>query len=398
MSEALNTLLLKKNEDRRIKSGHLWIYSNEVDTAATPIKTLTPGEQLRIEAHNGRFLGIAYVNPNSLICARLISRDEHPLDRSLLVHRIKIALGLRQRFFSEPYYRAVYGESDLLPGLVVDRFGEHLSVQITTVGMEAVTEHIIDALDKVLKPKSILLRNDSSARAMEGLPSRVDAALGEPPAEVAVRENGVSFIAPLREGQKTGWFYDQRPNREWLRPLVHGKRVLDVFSYVGAFGVQALAFGAREVWCVDASEKALDMAQKNAELNQAGDRLTTVQGDAFESLKALKDNNERFDVVIVDPPAFIKRKKDVAEGTNAYRRINELAMRLLEKDGLLLAGSCSMHLPRESLHEVVRASGRHLDRHVQILAEGMQGPDHPEHPSIPETRYLKALLARVVLV
>lgn len=389
---------LKKNEERRLKAGHLWIYSNEVDVAQTPIKELPPGVQVRIEGHSGQPLGTAYVNAHSLICGRVISRADQWLDSSLLVHRIKVALGLRERFFEQPYYRLVYGESDLLPGLVVDRFGEHLCVQITTAGMELLTEEVVAALDKVLKPKSILLRNDGAARAFESLPEQVVAALGEPPTEVELSENGVRFLAPLYDGQKTGWFYDQRPNRAWLKGLVAGKRVLDVFSYIGAFGVQALAYGAREVWCADASARALDGAQKNAELQGAGDRLVTLEGDAFASLKALKDSDERFDLVIVDPPAFIKRKKDIKAGSEAYRRINELAMRLLDRDGLLLAGSCSMHLPRETLHDLIRASGRHLDRHVQILAEGMQGPDHPEHPSIPETRYLKAFLARVVRV
>ncbi|WP_205527434.1 class I SAM-dependent rRNA methyltransferase [Teredinibacter turnerae] len=389
---------LKKNEDRRLKAGHLWIYSNEVDVAQTPLKNILPGSQLRVESASGQLLGTAYVNPHSLICARMVTRTDQPLDRSLLVHRIKIALSLRERFFPEPFYRLIYGESDLLPGLVVDRFGEHLCVQTTTAGMELMTDEIIAALDKVLRPSSILLRNDSSAREFENLPEQVVAALGEPPAEVELIENGVRFIAPLHDGQKTGWFYDQRPNRAWLKGLVEGKRVLDVFSYVGAFGVQALAWGAKDLWCADASARALDVAQKNAQLQGGGDRFTALEGDAFASLKALKENDERFDVVIVDPPAFIKRKKDLAAGTQAYRRINELAMRLLDRDGLLLAGSCSMHLPRESLHDILRASGRHLDRHVQVLAEGMQGADHPVHPSIQETRYLKAFLARSVRV
>lgn len=393
---ALPRLRLLKNEERRLKLGHLWIYSNEVDQGVTPIKALKPGQQVVVEAHGGKPLGVAYVNPHSLICARLISRDEHLLDKSLLVHRLNIALSLRERLFPQPYYRLVYGESDGLPGLVVDRFGDHLVAQLTTAGMDLMRDAICEALVKVLKPASILWRNDSSVRALEGLPAEVAVAYGEAPAQVELIENGVKFLAPLADGQKTGWFYDQRPNREWLRHLVPGKRVLDVFSYIGGFGVQAAAFGGADVWCVDASESALDAAQASADLNGVGEVLTTVQGDAFEVLKALKDDDQRFDVIIVDPPAFIKRKKDLEEGTNAYRRINELAMRLLSRDGLLLSASCSMHLPRESLAEVVRASGRHLDRHVQILAEGGQGPDHPVHPSIPETRYIKALLSRVV--
>ena len=263
--------------------------------------------------------------------------------------------------------------------------------------MEAMREDIIAALVKVLKPASIVFRNDSSMRQLEGLPVVTENVYGEPPEVVQLIENGVKFLAPMIAGQKTGWFYDMRPNRAWLRDLVPGKRVLDVFSYVGSFGISAGAFGASEVWCDGASELALDFAEQSAELNGLADRFTAVQGDAFEVLKALKEDDQRFDVIIVDPPAFIKKKKDHAEGLKAYRRINEMAMRLLHKDGFLLSGSCSMHLPREDLLEVVRASARHLDRHAQILAEGMQGVDHPVHPAIPETRYLKAVLSRIVL-
>lgn len=394
---SLARLRLAKNEDKRLRAGHLWIYSNEVDTQQTPLKNLAPGEHVLIENAQGKVLGTAYVNPHSLICARLLTRDETPFDRSMIVHRLNIALSLREAFFREPYYRLVYGESDLLPGLIVDRFGEHLSVQLNTAGMEAMREDIIAALIKVLKPASIVFRNEAGVRALEGLPSETEAVFGQPPDEVQLIENGVKFMAPMVSGQKTGWFYDMRPNRAWLKDLVNGKRVLDVFSYVGSFGIQAGVFGANEVWCVDASELALDFAEKNAVLNGLADRFTAVQGDAFDALKSLKEDDQRFDVIIVDPPAFIKKKKDLAEGLKAYRRINELAMRLLNKDGYLLSGSCSMHLPREELLEVVRASARHLDRHAQILAEGMQGVDHPVHPAIPETRYLKAVLSRIVL-
>lgn len=393
----LKRLRLGRDEERRIKGGHLWVYSNEVDNGVSSLKSFSAGEQVIVEAHGGKPLGVAYMNPNSLICARLFSRDDHVLDRSLLVHRFNQALALREQCFTTKHYRMVFGESDLLPGLVVDRFGDHLAVQLNTAGMDALRAEIVDALVKVCKPVSIVFRNDSSIRALEKLPQEVVVAYGEAPDEVEVIENGVKFMAPFLDGQKTGWFYDHRPNREWLRQLVPGKRVLDVFSYIGGFGVQAAAFGAQEVWCVDASESALDRLQRNAELNGVGERVTCVEGDAFDVLKALKDEGEKFDVVIVDPPAFIKRKKDVKEGLNAYRRINEAAMRLLGQDGLLLSASCSMHLQRDEMVEILRGASRHLDRHLQIIAEGSQGADHPVHPSIPETKYIKAFLSRVYL-
>ncbi len=391
----LQSLRLKRHEERRLLGGHLWIYSNEVNTHETPLQMYTAGEQVRVHAHNGKLLGTAYVNPHSLICARIVSRDESVLDHDLLVHRLQRALKLRLQLFDEPYYRLVYGESDLLPGLVVDRFGPHLSVQLNSAGMDSVRDLVLGALELVIAPKSVVLRNDSSIRTLEGLPREVEVAWGQTPKEVEVLENGVRMLAPLHNGQKTGWFYDQRPNRDWLRRFVPGKRVLDVFSYVGAFAVQAAVFGAREVVAVDASQTALEMAEKNAEQNGVGRIFIGIEGDAFAVLKRLKAEGERFDVVIVDPPAFIKRKKDHKEGLQAYHRINSLAMELLNPDGIILAASCSMHLAREELQDVLRSAGQRIDRHVQILMEGMQGPDHPVHPAIPETRYLKAFLARV---
>jgi 23S rRNA (cytosine1962-C5)-methyltransferase len=391
----LKNLRLNRHEERRLQDGHLWIYSNEVDNKATPLKQFQPGEQVRVETHSGKFLGTAYVNPHSLICARVFSRELRALDHSLLIHRLEQALSLRTQLFDEPFYRLVYGESDLLPGLVVDRYGAHLSVQLNSAGMEVLKPEIVDALKTLLKPESILLRNDSSMRQLEGLPSEIVTTYGTSPKVVELLENGVKMLAPLHGGQKTGWFFDQRPNRALLKRFVQGKRVLDVFSYVGGFAIQAAVFGAKEVMAVDASRFALEMAEKNAALNGVEKSFSGAEGDAFDVLKALRQEGEQFDVIVVDPPAFIKRKKDHKEGLRAYHRLNESAMRLLSDGGLLLSASCSMHLQRDELLEVLRSGGRRLDRHVQVLFEGTQGPDHPIHPAIPETCYLKAFLARI---
>ena len=397
MTSPLPALRLRANAERRLRAGHLWIYSNEVDVAATPLKAFAPGDQVRVEAHNGRALGSACINPNTLICARLYSREpDARLDKSLIKHRLNIALSLRERVFDASHYRLVYGDSDLLPGLVVDRFGDWLVVQLGSAAMERLRDEVVAALREVLKPAGILLRNDSSARAVEGLPSYVEDAFGEVPAQVELVENGVRFLAPVREGQKTGWFYDQRMNRARLAPYVRGgARVLDVFSYVGGWGVQAAAFGAGEVICVDSSAPALALVGENAALNGVGERVSSVRGQAFEVMKAMLDAGERFDVVVADPPAFIKRRKDAEAGAQAYRRLTELAMRLLVRDGILFSGSCSMHLPREQHLDIVRASARHVDRNAQQLELGGQGPDHPIHPAIPETDYLKNLIVRV---
>jgi 23S rRNA (cytosine1962-C5)-methyltransferase len=393
----LKPLRLKKHEDRRLHTGHTWVFSNEVDTRATPLDQFEPGEPVLIEEASGRPLGTGYVNPHTLICARLVSRDPQiALGQSLLVHRLNIALGLRERLFDRPYYRLVFGDSDNLPGLVVDRFGDVLVVQITTAGMERFKAELVAALEKVLKPRAILLRNDSSMRALENLPSYVEQALGEVPEWIAVEENGRRFEAPLARGQKTGWFYDHRMNRARLAPYVPGKRVLDVFSYLGAWGVQAAVAGAESVTCVDSSALALEGVARNAALNDVTDKVLAREGDAFEALKTLREAREKFDVVVLDPPALIKRRKDLHEGTQAYRRLNQMAMQVLARDGLLVSCSCSYHMERDALLDTLLKASRHIDRFLQIVEQGHQGPDHPLHPAIPETGYLKAFFARVL--
>jgi len=388
-------LVLRNKADRRIKGGALWIYSNEVDTQKTPLKSFVAGDQVEVFNHGGKSLGLAYMNPHSLICGRLFSRDnEYPLNKSLIVHRLKVALALRDTLFDKPFYRLIYGDSDGLPGVVVDRFGDYLVVQIATAGMERVKDELVVALEQVLKPKAIMFKNNSAVREGEGLESYTQEALGEFPDRVLLEENGVAFEAPVLEGQKTGWFYDHRMGRSRMQSYVKGKRVLDLFSYVGAWGVQAAVAGAESVTCVDSSQFALDVAQDNANRNSV-ENFTTLKGDVFSVLKDLIDARERFDMVIVDPPAFIKRKKDFNKGFEGYRRLNQLAMRLISKDGFLVSASCSMHLTRENLLDVVRGAGRQVDRWVQVLESNGQGPDHPVHPAIPETEYLKTVFARV---
>ncbi|MGH8485771.1 MAG: class I SAM-dependent rRNA methyltransferase, partial [Pseudomonas sp.] len=281
---SLPSLRLKANADRRLRAGHLWVYSNEIDVAATPLHGFKAGDQALLETAGGKPLGIVAMSPNNLICARLLSRDiKLPLDKSLLVHRLNVALSLRDRLFDKPFYRLVYGDSDLLPGLVVDRFGDILVVQLASATMEQHKDDVIAALVQVLKPSGILFKNDSAARDAEGLGRYVETVFGVVPEWVALEENGVKFEAPVMEGQKTGWFYDHRMNRARLAPYVKGKRVLDLFSYIGGWGVQAGAFGASEVFCVDASGFALDGVERNAALNGISEKVTCIEGDVFEA-------------------------------------------------------------------------------------------------------------------
>jgi len=392
----LSVIRLKGQADRRLRAGHQWIYSNEVDTNKTPLKQFTPGDQVVVETAQGKPLGIAMINPNTLICGRLISRSvDSVMNKSTLVHRLKIALSLREMAYKGPYYRLVFGDSDGLSGLVVDRFGEILVVQISTAGMERLKSEIIEALQDVIKPTAILMKNDGKMRQIEGLESYVEEAFGTVPELVFLQENDVLFQAPVWDGQKTGWFYDHRENRKTMQNYCDGKRVLDVFSYIGGWGVQAAAAGATDVTFIDASESALSHVDANLKLNQYEGSSTLMHGDAFEAMSSLIENKERFDVVVMDPPAFIARRKDIKAGEGAYHRANQLAMRLVAKGGILVTGSCSMHLETNRLHEIIRSNSRQLERFSQLIYRGTQAPDHPVHPAIDETEYLKALFYRI---
>ncbi|PWG63008.1 class I SAM-dependent rRNA methyltransferase [Spiribacter halobius] len=397
MTLQLPDLTLRRGEDRRLRAGHPWVFSNEVDNDRTPLKAFAPGEPVCLRAADGRPVGTAYVNPHSLICARLMSRDpDRAPDGSLLVHRLNLALSLRERLFDAPYYRLVHGEGDGLPGLVVDRFGDTLVAQINTAGMERLREALVEALHRVLRPRHILLRCDSAMRELEGLERYIEWAGDAGPDTLDVAENGARFTVPASAGQKTGWYYDHTANRARMMPLVAGRRVLDLYGYVGAWGIEAALAGAAGVLTVDASRDAAEWAGRNAGWNGVDDRVSVACGDVLEVLAALREDRERFDVVIADPPAFIKRRKDHRQGLRAYRRLNQAAMQVLAHDGVLISASCSAHLERDELRSTLLAAGRHLDRSLQIVDFGRQGPDHPVHPALPETDYIKVITARVL--
>ncbi len=392
------SLILRNREDRRLRAGHLWIYSNEVDTSATRLTEFEPGEPVTVLARSGRPLGSGYVNPHSLICARLLSEEPGLVpDEAFFRSRIQQADALRAPYFSDACYRMVYGEGDLLPGLVIDRYGDVLVIQVTTAGMERHIDLITSVVVELYQPRAVVWRNDTRVREMEGLELTTRVAHGDPGQLVELRENGLRYQVDVLSGQKTGWFFDHRANRQ--RMLAHvprGGRVLDVCSYLGAWGLQSLAAGAGQVECVDSSETAVAGIHRNAELNGMADRVTTHLGDAFETLRELRDSGERFDAVILDPPSFIKRRKDFKAGFQAYRRLNQLAMQLCKPQGFLISASCSFHMPREQLLNAVLQAGRAVGRLPQLLDTGGLGRDHPTHPAIAETDYLKAYLLRVI--
>lgn len=390
----METVFLKKGEDRRLRVGHLWVFSNEIDTRRSPLTSFTPGQPVLVSDSGGRVLGTGYVNPASLIAVRMVSRrPDEPLGPDLLRRRLTDALTLRERMFRRPFYRLCHGEGDFLPGLVADRHGDHIVCQITTAGMDVHTEELVAVLDELLHPSSILLDNDVASRDLEGLKRFQTTALGNTPEETAIEENGMQYAIPLRGGQKTGWFYDQRVNRAALSPFVQaqpGCEVLDAFCYAGGFGALAAGNGAGKVSFLDASAHALSYARRNA--GQFGAEVETLQGDALSLLADLRRDGRTFDIVCLDPPAFIKRKKDARQGLEAYQRVNELGFDLVRPGGLFMTCSCSHHLEPDALRNLVTHTAGKRRRHARLLFQGFQGPDHPIHPAMPETAYLKTFL------
>jgi 23S rRNA (cytosine1962-C5)-methyltransferase len=390
----MKKLYLLKNHQRRLLQGHVWIYSNEVDTKKSSLKTFIPGEKVLVVDIGDAVLGVAYINPHSLITARLLTREKS-LSENWLEQRIQQANLYRQQFYAEPYYRLVYGESDQLPGLVIDRYGLDFVVQINTAGMEECIDDIQQALMNLFQPNSILLRADSGMRALEQLPSYTKVLHGAVPDYLTVIENGTMFHIPKDTSQKTGWFYDHRENRAFLQKLVKGKKVLDVFSYLGGWGVEAAMAGAASVLCVDSSKPALEALIQNAQLNKLAEQVKTFRSDAFEALSALREQQESFDIVVVDPPAFIKRRKDSAEGMKAYHRINQQALKLIRPGGILVSASCSHHLSEEDLLMVIGQALAKAGRTGRLIFRGTPGFDHPISPFMPETNYLKAFFVQL---
>lgn len=389
------TVTLKGGEHRRVVSGHPWVFSNEVimDNRA---KALAPGSLVTVASYDGRPLGCFMFNPHSLIAARLLSRDPGAaIDRRFLGERLERARALRDRLFGQPFYRLVHAEADDLPGLVIDRFGDRLVVQVNTAGMALLQSELLAALDQVLQPAAVMLRNDSGARALEGLESEVRWAKGAAEGPVELVENGVRFLADLGEGQKTGWFFDQRENRASVSRLAGGGRVLDLYCYTGGFAVQAAAGGAAAVLGIDRSEGALALAARSAALNGVEGRCRFERGDAFGTLEALAGEGERFDIVVADPPAFVKSKKELNQAARGYRKLARLAAALVTPGGFLFIASCSHHMTVENFGEQVARGIGEAGRSARILRASGAGPDHPVHPFLPETAYLKALLLQI---
>lgn len=387
----LPSVLLRAGEDRRVHAGHPWAFSNEILMDAET-RALPAGSLVVLRAPGGEALGLATFNPHSLIAARVLSQNaEVAIDALFFGRRLARAAALRDRLIGVPYYRLIHAEADGLPGLIVDRFGDALAVQVNSAGMDGLASVLLEALEAELSPKVIVLKNDSPVRALEGLKREVVISKGEVDQPIELIENDARFVADLSGGQKTGWFYDQRDNRRFMADLSRDASVLDVYSYSGGFGVLAAKEGARSVVCVDRSQAALDSARQAARLNGVEDRVGFEKGEAFETLEELGAAGRRFEVVICDPPAFVKSRKDLKVGAQGYRKLVRLAAPLVTPGGFLFVASCS-HLVDPSLFaEQVRRGLRDAERDGRILRSSGAALDHPVHPGLPETAYLKAL-------
>ena len=376
---------------RRAEGGHPWIYSNEVamDDAA---KSVAPGSLVTMRRADETPLGVAMFIPHTLLAARLLDRDTtRPIGRRFLARRIGRALKLRERLFDMPFYRLVHAEADGLPGLVIDRFGQVLVVQSNAAGMARLEPVVLDSLGELLNPEAIVLRNDSPARELEGLASEARVASGRLDGPVEVHEDGAVFRADLLAGQKTGWFFDQRDNRRFIATLARGARVLDLYCFTGGFAVQAARSGAAAVLGIDRSEAALALATATGDVNGVGQTCSFRRGEAFAEAASLAARGERFDVVIADPPAFAKSRKDMPAALRGYRKLARFAASVTAGGGILFVASCSFHVGAGEFAEAVRRGLADAGRAGRILRIAGADADHPIHPALPESAYLKTL-------
>jgi 23S rRNA (cytosine1962-C5)-methyltransferase len=384
-------LRLKPREGRRQKAGHPWVYSNEV--AATPDpRALLPGSLVRLEGDDGWRFGTWLFNPHSLIAARRLDPDHAAtIDAAWISARLAEAAALRAKMVAGPYHRLVHAEADRLPGLVIDRYDDVAVLQANTAGMDRLLPEIVAALEALRPWRAIVVRNDAPVRRLEGLREEVLLLRGTDAAAM-VEEGGVAFPADVLGGQKTGWFFDQRPNRDLIAGLASGARVLDAFTHTGGFGLRAAAARAEQALLLDSSAAALDQARAAAERNGFSSRVAFRRGDAFTVMDELAAGGERFEVVVCDPPAFVRARKDLTAGLRAYARLARLAARLVARGGFLFLASCSHNVSPTDFAAAVAEGLHRAGREGRIVHAGGAGPDHPVHPQLPETAYLKVQL------
>lgn len=384
-------LILKKREDRRILAGHPWVFSNEVqEVRGSP----AIGDIVELLAAGGKSLGIGFYNPHSLIAFRLLASQPEEITPEFFVQRISSALALRRQLYpASETFRLVYGESDFLPGLVIDKYNEYLAIQTFSYGMDCRTEMICDALEFLFQPKGIVERNESPLRELEKLPLKKGVLRGTV-APTVFDDDGIKFVVNLLEGQKTGFFLDQRENRHLLRRLSRNADVLDCFCNDGGFALHAAYGGAKSVLGIDVSAETIRRAEENATLNELAN-VRFEQADVFDALKRFGSEGRTFDVVVLDPPSFTKSRKNVQSAKQGYKELHAAAFRVLTRGGILFTASCSHHIEPEVFLDIVVTTARRSERVLQLLDWRGAAPDHPVLPAMTETRYLKLAVARV---
>ena len=394
--KALPVLRVKPREDRRVRGGHPWVYSNEIALDGEA-KALPPGSLVRLYDSHGGGLGVASFNPHSLIAARLWSMDvDAKVDADFLAGRLRAALALRQRCFARPYYRLVHAEADGMPGFVIDRYDDVLSLQANTAGAEALLPLLLDVLQTLLKPRAIVLRNDSAVRALEGLGQDIRLAAGKlEPGGAVVEEGGARFALDLLEGQKTGWYFDLAGARATLAALAKGQDMLDCYCNSGAFALTAAKAGAKSVQGIDRSELALEQATQAAKDNGLAKAVRFEKAEAFLALEKLNAEKAQYGIVVTDPPNFVKSRKDLGPGSRAYRKLARLAAPLVRPGGLWFVACCAHLLPGEVFAKEIAIGLNAAGRAGRILYSGGAGPDHPVHPHLPESAYLKWQLLQI---
>jgi 23S rRNA (cytosine1962-C5)-methyltransferase len=365
------------------------VFSNEIETNASA-KALVPGSVVNVVGHDGQVFGSGYYNPASLIAVRLLdSMADRNFDAAFFQMRISRALALREAVYNAPFYRLVHAEGDFLPGLTIDRIGDTCVVQVSTAGMEYLLEPLLEGIDAALAPRNLVLRADAPSRALEGLECYVRTVRGQA-GRTLVEENGLHYFVDLKAGQKTGWYYDQRTNRAFAMTLASGNSVLDAYTYTGGFALAAAKAGAREVVALDSSAPALALGEDSAASNKLSVRF--VRCDVTEELERLGAAKETFDIVIADPPPFVKSRKDLEAGARAYRKLARLASHLVSRGGFMLLASCSHNISDERFALECALGIRKAGRNARLIRRSGAGADHPIHPMLPETAYLKTMV------
>jgi 23S rRNA (cytosine1962-C5)-methyltransferase len=380
----MKTVKLRQKEERRILRGHPWVFSNEL---LQPVGEFSPGDVVDVLDFSGRFLGRGYINPHTLIAVRILTRKHEEIDSGFFRRKISVARTLRTMLGFGDSFRAVFSEGDGIPGLIVDKYADTLVVQSSTAGIDRMLENIISALKDEYSPQTILLRNDTASREIEGLAQEKRIVHGRVLGQVTMEESGIRYHVDILEGQKTGFFFDQRENRQVLKDYVKGRRTLDCFCYIGAWSLSAAHFGASDVIGLDISEKAIKMASENAALNGLSAQFEIA--DVFDELRRLEKERERFGCIILDPPAFVKSRAKVREALKGYKEINLRAMRLLEPGGALVTCSCSHHIDHDLFAEMLIDAAHSAGRQARLLEMRSQARDHPVLLAARETRYLK---------